>query len=304
MSTETKPSSSRIPILARVVSTRELTPHMIRIDLESDGLAGFPVGEFTDHYVKLQFPPPGASYGPPFDPAEIRETLPREQWHRQRTYTVRAADPEVGRITIDFVTHGSGLAGLWAASARIGDPVQMIGPGGAYTPDPGADWHLMAGDEAVIPAISVALGRVPAGVPVFVVLEVEDEAEQQALETNAGLTFPEGAEVIWLHRNGAAHTAEPRILRAVESLQLPVERSSIPDPASSAGHGQAFVHGEAGMVREVRRHLANERGMELAALSATGYWKYRRTEEGWREDKPEWKRLAELDLAPEPRPQG
>jgi hypothetical protein len=51
------------------------------------------------------------------------------------------------------------------------------------------------------------------------------------------------------------------------------------------------------MVREVRRHLANDRGMELADLSATGYWKYKRTEEGWREDKPEWKRLVETDIA-------
>ena len=63
------------------------------------------------------------------------------------------------------------------------------------------------------------------------------------------------------------------------------------------GRGQAFIHGEAGMVREVRRHLANDRGMELKDLSATGYWKYRRTEEGWREDKPEWKRQAEQDVA-------
>jgi hypothetical protein len=32
-------------------------------------------------------------------------------------------------------------------------------------------------------------------------------------------------------------------------------------------------------------------------MSASGYWKLKRTEEGWREDKAEWKRLAEADLA-------
>jgi len=271
--------SKRTPIVARVVSTARLTPHMIRIVLGADELRDFPVGEFTDQYVKLQLPPPGAPYEPPFDPAAIRESLGKDQWHRQRTYTVRAADPAEGTITIDFVTHGAqGVAGPWAEAATPGDRVQLIGPGGAYAPDPGADWHLMAGDEAVIPAISASLERVPAGRPVFVVLEVEDERERQELST------PGDLRLTWIHREGVPHTDEPRVLNAVRALDLP------------AGRGQAFVHGEAGMVREVRRHLVLERGMDVLDLSATGYWKYRRTEEGWREDKPEWKRLAESDL--------
>ena len=29
------------------------------------------MGEFTDHYVKLRLPPPGASYAAPFDPDAI-----------------------------------------------------------------------------------------------------------------------------------------------------------------------------------------------------------------------------------------
>ena len=32
-------------------------------------------------------------------------------------------------------------------------------------------------------------------------------------------------------------------------------------------------------------------------MSASGYWKLKRTEEGWREDKAEWNRLAEQDVA-------
>ena len=49
--------STRTPIVAQVRSTEKLTPHLVPIVLESDGLKGFPVGEFTDHYVKLQLPP-------------------------------------------------------------------------------------------------------------------------------------------------------------------------------------------------------------------------------------------------------
>ncbi|MCB0829814.1 MAG: siderophore-interacting protein [Solirubrobacterales bacterium] len=276
--------SPRIPIVAQVKSTAPLTPHMVRIVLESDALRNFPVGEFTDHYVKLQLPPPGASYEIPFDPARIRESLDKSQWHRQRTYTVREADPDAGTITIDFVVHGSGLAGPWARDASPGDLVQLVGPGGAYSPDPAAGWHLLAGDDAAVPAIAAALARVPEGVPVFTVIEVEDEGEELGLSESQGITTRGDLRLTWLHREGADHTAEPRILNVIEKLELP------------AGRGQAFVHGEAGMVREVRRHLANDRGMDLYDLSATGYWKFRRDEEGWREDKPEWKRLAEADV--------
>ncbi len=63
------------------------------------------------------------------------------------------------------------------------------------------------------------------------------------------------------------------------------------------GRGQFFVHGEAAAVRAVRRHLLVERGIAREDLSVSGYWKRRRDEEGWREDKAEWHRQAELDAA-------
>ena len=110
---------------------------MIRVVVGGDDLAGFDAGEFTDHYVKLQLPPPGAPYSAPFDPEAIKAELPREHWPRTRTYSVRDWDPEARRLTIDFVVHGdTGVAGPWAASAAPGDHLQLNGPGGAYAPDP------------------------------------------------------------------------------------------------------------------------------------------------------------------------
>ena len=47
-----------------------------------------------------------------------------------------------------------------------------MGPSGAYAPDPAADWHLFAGDEAAIPAISVALEALPADAVGQVFIEV------------------------------------------------------------------------------------------------------------------------------------
>ena len=75
---------------------------------------------------------------------------------------MRKVDAERGEISIDFVVHGEhGVAGPWAASVKPGDPAYLMGPSGAYAPDPAADWHLLAGDEAGLPAISAALEAMP-----------------------------------------------------------------------------------------------------------------------------------------------
>src|SRR3954468_10607328 len=216
--TETTTRPKRRTRHATVVSVEPLTPHMIRVVFGGDGLDGLKVGPFTDHYVKLQIPPPGAGYAAPFDPEEIKAQRPREAWPRVRTYTVRAWDPERSLLTLDFVVHGDeGVAGPWAAAAKPGDVLQLMGPGGAYSPEPDAAWHLMVGDLSVLPAIGASLQRVP--------------------------------------------------------------------------------HGVASPVRAVRRHLLVERAIAPEALSVSGYWKRQRTDEEWREDKAEWNRLAEQDVA-------
>jgi NADPH-dependent ferric siderophore reductase len=265
----------RRPLLVRVEAVEPLTPHMVRVELGGQALGGFGVGAFTDHYVKLQIPPPGAGYQAPFDVEEIRASRPREQWPRTRTYTVRAWDPERNRLTIDFVVHGDeGVAGPWAAAAQVGDTLQLVGPGGAYAPDPEADWHLMVGDPSVIPAIAASLPRVPAGRPVHVLLQVDGPDDELALQS------PGDLRVTWLHGGG-----EDALADALRALEFP------------PGAVHAFLHGEAGAVRAARRHLLAERGVPRDALSVSGYWKRSRTEEGWREDKPDWNRALEADVA-------
>jgi NADPH-dependent ferric siderophore reductase len=266
--------AERKPKLTTVVEVRRLTPRMVRIVLDGDALEGFGAGEYTDHYVKLMLPPPGAPYAAPFDPAEIKAALPRDQWPRMRTFTVRDWDPERRRLTIDFVIHGDrGLAGPWAARAQPGDRLQLLGPGGAYAPDPAAPWHLMVGDPSVLPAIAASLPRIPAGVPVFVVVEVDGPEDELPLET------PGELHLQWVPAGDGA------LLDAVRALPLP------------ATPGQSFVHGEASAVRAVRRHLLVERGASLEKGSVSGYWKRTRTDEQWREEKADWLRRAELDAA-------
>lgn len=249
----------------QVRRTERLTPGMVRVIAGGDDLAAFPDTPHTDRYVKLVFPRPGVTYPEPFDMDVVRAELPRELWPLMRTYTVRAFDPAAGELTIDFVDHGdAGIAGPWASSARPGDALRLLGPGGAYAPDPDAEWHLMVGDESALPAIGAACERVPAGVPVLAVLEVADGAEEQAL------TGPGELRATWLHRDPAA---PDQLVAAVRALVFP------------PGRVHAFVHGEAGFVRDVRRHLVGERGVPRELLSVSGYWRRGRDEDGWRADK-------------------
>ena len=241
--------------MTTIAETAQLTPNMVRIVVEGPELEAFAVGEFTDHYVKCRF----------------GETT--------RTYTVGDWDAHRLRLTLDFVVHGDeGIAGPWAASARPGDTLALTGPGGGYAPSPDVDWHLMVGDEAVIPAIAVSLGRINPGVPVFVILEVGGSEDELPLISPGALSLQ------WLHRTLGPGEDPDLQLHAVRTLELP------------EGRGQAFVHGEADVVLRVRRHLLLERGIAQDDLSATGYWKLKRTDEQWRAEKRDWTAEAEAGV--------
>jgi NADPH-dependent ferric siderophore reductase len=259
---------------AEVLRVQWITPHMIRVVIGGEGLADFGAGAFTDHYVKLLFPVPGVAYPEPFDLEVARETLPREQWPRMRSYTVRTWDPHALEMAIDFVHHGDeGMAGPWAANAQPGDEIYFLGPGGAYRPSSEADWHLLVGDESALPAIGAALEALPDGALAHVFVEVSGPGEEQDLVT------PGDAKLIWLHR-GDAPVGEA-LVRAVEELEFP------------PGELHAFVHGEAGFVKRLRRFLRVDRGVPLEQLSISGYWRTGHDDEGWRASKADWNREVE-----------
>ena len=265
------------PVTTGVVQrVEQLTPHMVRVVVGGPGLTGLRAGDFTDHYIKILFPPPGVTYPEPVDVAAIRETLPREQWPVTRTYTIRKWLPDLGEMWVDFVVHGdAGLAGPWAAQAQPGDVIRFNGPGGAYAPDPTADWHLLAGDESALPAIAAALAGMPAGARVHAFVEVADEAEEQKLETAAD------AVITWLPR-GPRPLGEP-LVEAVRALDFP------------AGRVQAFVHGEATFVKELRGHLRLDRQLPMSCLSISGYWRRGLNEDGWQSTKREWNQSVEQE---------
>ncbi|MGY1711746.1 siderophore-interacting protein [Geodermatophilus sp. SYSU D00758] len=264
----------RTPRLATVRQVSRVTPHVVRLVLGGEGLAGF-APEHADSYVKLVLPPTGAGYRAPFDMDDVQREHPREHWPVLRTYTVRRWDAAATELTLDVVVHGDeGVAGPWAVAARPGDLVQLLGPGGAYAPLPEVDWHLLAGDETALPAIAAAVERLPAGAAARVFVEVADATEEQPLD------LPPRVELVWVHRDGRPGAA---LVDAVRTAELP------------AGRVHAFVHGEAGAVRELRRHLRAELAVPRELLSASGYWRLGRTDEGWRAEKADWNAAVEAD---------
>ncbi|WP_404960980.1 siderophore-interacting protein [Streptomyces sp. 147326] len=261
---------------AVVVRTERLSPHMVRLVLGGEGLAEFGAGGYTDHYVKILFPPAGVVYPDPWDLEEIRAHFPRAQWPRQRAYTVRSWDQAHLELTLDFVVHGDeGVAGPWAARAQPGERVHFLGPGGAYAPDPTAAWHLLVGDESALPAIAAAMERMPVGARVHAFVEIEGPEDELKVAT------PDGVVPVWLHRAG--RPIGEALVEAVTALEFP----------STDVH--AFVHGEAGFVKDLRRHLRLERGIPRERLSISGYWRLGETDEGWRAIKRDWNATIEAE---------
>ncbi|WP_255596089.1 siderophore-interacting protein [Cellulomonas sp. C5510] len=281
------PRKGRTALRAVVLRTQHLTPAMVRVTLGGPGLAGFAPSAAADSYVKLVFLPgvgrtvTGADalalWTTPegvVDLAAAREALPPEHQPRLRTYTVRAWDDLELTLTLDVVVHGTaGLAGPWAATAAPGDEIAVVGPGGGYSPDLGADHHLLVGDASALPAVAVALERLGDSASGIAVLEVTDRGEEVALHV------PDGVALRWVHAGEAAPGT--RLVEAVRGLPWP------------DGRVHAFVHGEAGAVRDLRRYLRVERRLPAADLSISGYWRLGTDDEGWRAAKRDWLRGIE-----------
>jgi NADPH-dependent ferric siderophore reductase len=241
-----------------VARTERLTPTMIRVVFASDAVASFPDTAvpgigFTDTYVKLRF----------------GDAL--------RAYTLRWVDRETGELAIDFVVHGDeGLAGPWAAAARPGDAITCLSPGGEWAPRASADVHVLVGDEAALPAIGASLDALLASRPdarALVFAEVEAAGHEYRLATGPGV------DVRWVYRNGGPYGE--RLAESVLAEPWP------------GGDVEAFVHGNAEMVRPVRRYLLREVGLPRAQLSVSGYWRAGHTDEAWRASKREFNAVME-----------
>jgi NADPH-dependent ferric siderophore reductase len=232
-----------------VVRNQELSPSMRRIVLGVDGYASTGVG---DEYLRLIFPPPGAT-----DPLLPTVTGNCLDYHSidlatMRTYTVRGFDPARGEVSIDFVIHDGGVAAEWARRAAPGDRIGLNTPEGMYDPPPGLQWQFLVADCAGLPAAARLLESAPPAVRTRAVLEVPDATHRLDLDV------PPGVEISWIH-GGNGH-GPSRLDQVVRSLPRP------------DGVGYVWVAGETRVLRGVRRYLRRELGLPSTAYKTVGYW--------------------------------
>jgi len=270
MTTTPRPRAPRPQIILEVVRSSWVTPHLVRLTLGGPGFADFQPKDATDSYVKISFAKPELGLEPPYDLAALRETLAPADLPVTRTYTVRRVDQAAGTMDIDFVVHGDeGIAGPWAAAAQPGDRVVLAGPGGAYRPDPTADWHLFAGDESAIPAIAAALEALPADAKGLAFLEIGGRDDLVDLD------HPAGVQLIWVGRVARDESTAALLATAISGHPWP------------DGRVQVFAHGERESMKALREVFLTQRGLDRSQLSLSGYWAYGRTEDRFQAEKRE-----------------
>jgi NADPH-dependent ferric siderophore reductase len=263
-----------------VVRREELTSHMVRVVLGGNGFDTFTPSKFTDSYVKLVFVADDVDMASLPRPLTLDSfaDLPAASQPVIRTLTVRRADEAAREIAIDVVVHGEhGAAGLWAGTAEPGQSVYLMGPSGAYAPDPAADWHLLAGDETALPAISVALEALPANAIGQTFIEIAGPADE------IRLAAPKGVEINWIYRGGRADLiSEDRASDHAPLIEAVKSAPWLP------GQVHAFIHGEAqAIMHNLRPYIRKDREVDAKWASISGYWRRGRTEETFRQWKKE-----------------
>ncbi|MFE2604535.1 siderophore-interacting protein [Streptomyces mirabilis] len=268
----------------QVVRTRRLGPSLVRITFAGDDLAAF-ASHGRDQSLSLFLPHPGQTE--PAVPYELGDSwwqgwreLPDDVRAVMRSYTLRALRPDArGRtseIDVDFVLHGvepdaevpAGPASRWASRATAGDRVVLLGPAVEdnrairFRPPADTDLVVLWADETALPAASAILESLPAGTRVRAWLEVQHAEDVQDLLVTAE------AEITWLVRDDGA----PMAVDAVRAARLPPTESPY-----------AWIAGESGCVKEMRRHLVRERGIDRRRVTFVGYWRRGLTEEQLRE---------------------
>lgn len=216
-----------------VVTRDLLTQRMLRLGFTSPGLHDFVSASHDDH-IKLFFPTDGDEMA-------------------KRDFTPRRFDSGSNTLVIDFALHEAGPATQWAASAKLGDTLEIGGPRGSSVVPDDFDWYLLIGDETALPAIGRRVEELRAGVPVATfVLGGADEAQRFATRA---IWTPH-----WIARDAGSDDAD--LLRAaIAGCQFPT------------GDGFVWIAGEASVARSLRSYIVDERGHPRAWTKAAGYWK-------------------------------
>ena len=248
-----------------IVRVADLTPGMRRITLGGEQLReftsanGFPQPAFDssgfDDDIRLLFRYPGQDE--PVLPVQKERgiDLPRHPVPLSKVYTARRWDPEAGELDVDFVKHGIGVATTWAYRAQVGDRIHFFGPSASRSLPHAADWLLVAGDDTAIPAIGRLLEELPDDARAQVFIEVAEDSHRLELRPLPNV------EVTWLVRDGA------------EAGTTTLLRDAVRNSDWWDGRPFAWLAGERTAVRDLRRHLVEDRGLPKGDIQSAGHWR-------------------------------
>jgi NADPH-dependent ferric siderophore reductase len=233
--------------------------------------------------------------------------LPDEHRNPIRTYTVRFVRRALQEIDVDVVVHPvDGPASLWAESAVVGDELIVLGPnahhdgvhGGIdFLPPVSTERILLAGDETALPAIAAILERLPETASGHAIVEVPHSDDAVCMPSHPGFTV----EVLARHGRGQGELLVPAV-RAIAPGLLDSRGPSLPGspdlvdvdvdvdllwevptddhggPAQQSTPLYAWLAGEAGVIKTLRRHLVTELGIDRKSVAFMGYWRLGRSE--------------------------
>src|SRR4051794_28047081 len=303
-----RPRPSYRPFRVSVRRIVRLTPSFFRVTFAGAQLADFGTAGL-DQRVKLLLPLPGVG----FDHLGVddQHVLESGDWYRRwrdlpdglrnplRTYTVRSVRPESAEVDIDFAAHGDiGPASAWVRRAAVGDELVLVGPDArGENPTVGIEWNpgsatslLLVGDETAVPAISAILESLPAGTPATAILEVPCAEDRVPPDLSPSVS------VTWLCRDGApvGGVLEPAVREWVAGHLAAVAQAAALDeladididdsilwetplePPTAALY--AWLAGEAGVIKSLRRFLVRECGLDRRQVAFMGYWREGRAE--------------------------
>lgn len=289
---------------ATVKAITDVTPSFRRFTFGGEDLAEYGDPGF-DQRIKIVFPT--ATLGIDAMPTgedwytEWR-ALPEDRRPPFRTYTTRYVRNDVSEVDVDMVAHEViGPASEWIANARVGDEVLIYAPTTAHTgvsygvdfvPPARVDDILLAGDETAAPAIAAILEQLPRDARGVVVLEVPEEGDTGYLPRHPGFEYRVGARgrsdrhghLVASVTDAATALAPPGHGADVEEVDIDegllweVPRTAKGGAALKRARLYAWLAGEAGAIKTLRRHLVADRGVDRRAVAFMGYWRVGRAE--------------------------
>ncbi|WEG10231.1 siderophore-interacting protein [Microbacterium horticulturae] len=287
----------------RVAAITDVTPSFRRFTFAGSGLADYADPGY-DQRIKVVFPSATATL----------DDMPTgddwyDVWRRMdaaarppfRTYTTRAVRNDACEVDVDMVAHEiTGPASAWIANARVGDEVLLLAPvkphegvsfGIDFVPPAQTSAYLLAGDETAAPAIAVILEQLPADARGTVVLEVPHADDVAYLPQHPGFDYRVAARGAERHAHLVPQAKDAAAALVPEGLGADVEEVDIDStllwevPRTAKGGAAlksaplyAWLAGEAGAIKQLRRHLVAEHGVDRRAVAFMGYWRLGRPE--------------------------